>query len=392
MTNKSPASRNIRLISWFNLFDGFRFYNPILLIYFAQVTGSYASASIITGASILSSAFFEVPTGVISDRIGRRFTILNGAILSMLAVFLYAVGESFNILLIGAIIEGIALSFYSGNNTAFIYENIDSENKKSELHNYLSKVYSKYHYAAAVAAVIGGFLAADYLSLAIWFSLIPLTVCVALALLMTEPKVHSKKSGNTYDHLGEAIREFRKNPRLRRLTIAGIIEHGVGHSLFGLSLVFINGIWSVWALGIWRMMASIFAALGFSASGKINTKFGTEKTVVFSGLWGRATTVLALAKPMVVSPIFLALSSLSFGPGQVAANTLEQHEFTDHQRATMGSLSSLVGSIFFGLVMILLGFMVDKIGVVNTMLIGQIPLLGATYLYATLKKKPKTTQ
>ena len=39
----------------------------------------------------------------------------------------------------------------------------------------------------------------------------------------------------------------------------------------------------------------------------------------------------------------------------------EQKEFKSGQRATMGSLDSFAGSIVFGVVAILLGFLADKI-------------------------------
>ena len=39
-----PLDRNIRLLSWFNFFLEFKFYNAILVIYFARVTQGAAQA------------------------------------------------------------------------------------------------------------------------------------------------------------------------------------------------------------------------------------------------------------------------------------------------------------------------------------------------------------
>lgn len=51
-----------------------------------------------------------------------------------------------------------------------------------------------------------------------------------------------------------------------------------------------------------------------------------------------------------LSSFLMAPSSLSYGVGSIAAGAMLQREFTDAQRATMSSLSSFAGSIFFGIV------------------------------------------
>jgi hypothetical protein len=60
------VSRNVRLLGWFNFLGDFRLYGPLVVIYFAQVTGSYGAATSLLALKMLSSAAFEVPTGVCS--------------------------------------------------------------------------------------------------------------------------------------------------------------------------------------------------------------------------------------------------------------------------------------------------------------------------------------
>ena len=67
--------KNIKLLSWFNFLLDFKFYAPIAIIYFAKVSGSFALGMSVFSLTMLSSAFFEVPTGVYSDMIGRKKTI-----------------------------------------------------------------------------------------------------------------------------------------------------------------------------------------------------------------------------------------------------------------------------------------------------------------------------
>lgn len=67
----------------------------------------------------------------------------------------------------------------------------------------------------------------------------------------------------------------------------------------------------------------------------------------------------AVIKPTVVLPALIASESAAFGTGSVAQGTLMQHEFTDRERSTMGSLSSLFGSIVFAVLAVLAGVVAD---------------------------------
>jgi len=50
----------------------------------------------------LSQAILEVPTGLASDLLGRRKTMVAGALISFVALFLYATGLNIWVLFVGA--------------------------------------------------------------------------------------------------------------------------------------------------------------------------------------------------------------------------------------------------------------------------------------------------
>src|SRR3989338_77223 len=99
--------KNIKLLTWFNFFNDFRPYNPIAVIYFAQVTGSFALGLTIFSVASICSLLFEVPTGVFSDMFGRKNTMLLGAVASTLSLALYSIGGAFWVLAIGAVFGGL---------------------------------------------------------------------------------------------------------------------------------------------------------------------------------------------------------------------------------------------------------------------------------------------
>ena len=74
----------------------------------------------------------------------------------------------------------------------------------------------------------------------------------------------------------------------------------------------------------------------------------------------------------------MTTTALSFGAKMVAVGGLMQREFTDQQRATMGSLNAFVGNIAFAICSTLLGLLADRVGPANALLI--TTLLGLTTL------------
>src|SRR3989338_5288499 len=108
-------SKNIKLLTWFNFFTDFKLYAPFAIIYFSQVSGSFTLGTTIISITYISAAFFEVPTGILSDFIGRKKTLILRSLSAVLFITCYALGSSYWILVIGAILEGLSRSFYSGN-------------------------------------------------------------------------------------------------------------------------------------------------------------------------------------------------------------------------------------------------------------------------------------
>ncbi|MEK7518009.1 MAG: hypothetical protein AAB583_05690 [Patescibacteria group bacterium] len=107
--------KNIKILTWFNFFTDLKFYSPIAIIYFANVSGSFALGMSVFSIAMLSSSLFEIPTGIFSDFIGKRKTVILGGISSVVYSVFYAIGQSFFILALAAVLEMEFLRCYTYN-------------------------------------------------------------------------------------------------------------------------------------------------------------------------------------------------------------------------------------------------------------------------------------
>jgi MFS family permease len=83
----------------------------------------------------------------------------------------------------------------------------------------------------------------------------------------------------------------------------------------------------------------------------------------------------------IASPAVASLSSFAYGPGVVAQGSLMQQGFTDRQRATMGSLVSFGGNVFYAVVVFALGWFADRFGPQYTLLTAELLTISVTLMY-----------
>lgn len=353
--------RNIKILTWFNFFTDFRLYAPIAIIYFAKVSGSYALGMSIFSITMISSALFEVPTGIFSDMIGRRKTVILGSVSAVIYACLYALAPSFWPLALGALFEGLSRSFYSGNNDALLHDTLFEEGNQHKYDELLGKISAMFQVALAISGILGSFLATWSFPLIMWLSVIPQLICLYLSFLLDEPKHQGKESGNMYSHLKSACQNFLQNKRLRLLSISSVIKYAFGEAGYQFQSAFYNTVWPLWAIGIAKMLSNLGAALSFHMSGKVIKRFGGLKILIVDIIYNRIVNIFSTAFPTVLSPLLMSTTSLFYGVVSVTKSSLMQREFTSKERATMGSLNSFAGNIVFGVMAFLLGLVADKI-------------------------------
>ncbi len=373
--------KNIRLLSIFNFLIGFSPFAPLAIIYFAKVSGSYVLGTSIFGIIMLSTAIFEVPTGIWSDKIGRKYTVVLGSWSRVTAFILYAIGLSYSWLVLGAIFEGLSRAFYSGNNDALLYDTLADNGRQESYDEFQGKVSSTEQLAMGISAILGGLIAIFSFNHLLWFSVAIQLSLLFVSFMLVEPHSRKKTDTNVFAHIKEAISLFIKNKKLRLLSVASILSYSISELKWEFGSAFVSTVWPLWAIGISKMLPSFGASLSFYFSGKLIRKFKAVTILFFDSIYGKVISLIALVFPTVFSPLLMSTPSFLFGVSSVAEKTLMQHEFTDHQRATMSSLNSLGGIIGFAIMSFVLGGLADAMGPAKALVVLTIVGLPTIYLY-----------
>ena len=110
---------NTKKVAVLTFFSNFYFYNHIGTLYLQtrglnllQVSSMW---SIIVGTIFIA----EVPTGVLADKIGRKWSVVMALLLQTLGEFFYFFAKDYTIFVLIAILAGIGYAFSSGATEVF---------------------------------------------------------------------------------------------------------------------------------------------------------------------------------------------------------------------------------------------------------------------------------
>lgn len=378
--------RNIKLLRWHSFFIDFNLWGALAIIYFSKVSGSYTLGLSIFSIQMLSSAAFELPTGFISDKYGRIKTLIFGSLSFLIGAILYAIGSNYWFLVAGAIVQGLGRAFYSGNNDALLYDYLASDNKIDKFEEYNGKIGSMSQIACAISAALSFLIAFFPMSFLLWVSVGSQLICLILGFKLEKVETQNHESGNIFIHIKQALKNFISNFKLRLISLSDIIGFGLSESSYQFRAAFITTLWPSWAIGIASVLSSIGASISFHFSGKILKKISAINILITNFFVSKIINLTSLLFPTILSPVIMTSTSLFYGVGEVSKNKLLQNEFTNSQRATMGSLNSLAGSIFFGFFAILLGMFADNYGPRIALLISTILGFVNLFFYLSFKK------
>lgn len=381
-------NKNVRLLMIFNFLNDFRLYSAFLIIYLSSITKSIATGMGLLSITMIVSAISEIPTGIISDLIGRKKTIIMGAIFSTLAVFFYAIGNNIFLLLFASILLGMSQALFSGNNEALLYDSLKENDSEVLYKEYLGKTSSMFQLGLAISAILGGIVSIWSIKLVFYFSIIPQLLSLFVVLLI-KPVNENLKDQNPYKHFKASIKEFFKNKDIRQISLLSACDYSLLESSYEMSAIFIKLVWPTWSIGIYKFLTNIFGAVGFWFSGKVIKKMSHKKALISSNLISCVLNLIGFVFKGVLSPIFISLSSLMFGINITANGDIKQSYFSGKYRATLGSIDSLIKTLFFSIFAVIFGLIADKIGVGYSFITIQSILVIITFIYPIVLKDYK---
>ena len=179
-------ARNVALYPWFKFAQSLLFWQAVWFLYFQRELGP-AEAIALYAVYDVSVTLLEVPSGALSDRLGRRKTLIAAALAGLAGSVLIALGDSLAAFALGQCLLGAGSAFASGTDSALLYESLADCDRADEIEAQETRALRYALSGFALSALTGGALALASYPATFWAAGLAMALAAGIAWRFTEP-------------------------------------------------------------------------------------------------------------------------------------------------------------------------------------------------------------
>lgn len=178
---------NVKYYPVYLFFKNIYFWGPAFFLYFTSVL-TLSQTIWLEAIYYIIVSVLEVPSGYLSDRLGRKITLMLSSGGLALAYLIFFLGTSFHTFALAQAFMAIGFAFSSGTDTAFHYESLSEIGKQDEFGKREAKALRFSFVAGAVGALVGGALAVYDLKFIYGASFLTAIISFMILIKMKEPR------------------------------------------------------------------------------------------------------------------------------------------------------------------------------------------------------------
>lgn len=353
--------RNIPLLKWYYFFWRARPLSALMIIYFYQITQSYATAAGAFSIFNIVYSLIKIPGGLLSDGVGRRRTIVLASFLLVISFILMALagsGHAVWILYSSSVLWGISEAFLRGTTEALMFETAE----ELKLKNGFKNLYAKSMFSDQAGCALGALFATFFLNLfslqwLAWFSVFP-TICqFGISYFMIEPKRTIKKTP-LIQNFATSLKDLWFNKRLRFYACADIVFSTLGDTSHRFEAVYFNVLVADWIITLSRFLKHVCGMLG-ALFMPVLKKISSPKIYFGSIVINLCVRTSAVLLNNIYTPFAHMFLNFFYVTASSAQADILQNLFSPESRATDRSVILFLKGIFMAFLTFILGWLAD---------------------------------
>ncbi len=326
----------------------------------------------------VGQVIFEIPTGVVADTRGRRFSFLLGAATLLASTLLYLLMWQVHAPLLGwavaSILLGLGFTFFSGATEAWLVDALMATGFTGTLESVFGRAQTIGGAAMLTGSVLGG-VVAQLTNLGVPYilraAMLGVTLVVALRFMHDlgfKPDREANPLTAVKTVFNGAVNAGLRNPPVRWLMLAAPFTTGVGfYGFYALQPYLLQLYGDKTAYGIAGLAAAIVAAaqiVGGLSVGRVRRLFKRRTDALIIGSIANVVLLLliGLTTSFVIALILLVGWALVFALESPLRQAFINGLIPSEQRATVLSFDSLMGSVGGAIAQPALGRSADAYG------------------------------
>jgi len=148
MHQKHRGRNAIGIMYAFNFLKNLQFFGALTVPFFLHRAGlDYTRMFLLEACFSFGMIVLEIPTGVVADRFGRKFSLISGCIAFAGGFFLFGITVNYSLLLAGELICALGMSLISGADRALLYEVLKDSGNETKA----AEINARYDAAGSIA-------------------------------------------------------------------------------------------------------------------------------------------------------------------------------------------------------------------------------------------------
>ena len=371
--------KNITRLAWMHVFANAQFHLVVYTLFLLGKGFSTQQFFLIESGYSLVSLLMEVPTGVLSDQVSRKWSLVAASLVGLPVIPTIILSDSFWVVLVAMSVGGISSAFVSGTDVAMLYDTLKALGREDEFARQTGRMQWLGSLSMAVSGAAGGFLARWDLGYAWWAYLggQVLTLLVRLALVEPPFFTDQETEPSYLQHLGRSLRTAFNGGASYFILYAAAI--GLFFSLgFWLWQPYLKHIaLPVSAFGFLYAAMNVLGGLVSKHAHRVEARIGMRRALLLIPLLLAAAFCLESQTTIVWGFGLIGLQTLAGGAFAPLLETYVNQRIPSAQRATVLSIKNMLSSVLFMTLSPLLGYAVDAYSLPTALL-----LMGVTLVLA----------
>jgi MFS family permease len=372
--------RNIRLIYAYLFLNRLELWLPVIVLFVQDRGFTLTQYTILDAVWYASTLIFEIPTGIVTDRYGKKVSLLISGLTQAASLFMTAFAQSFWTIFFAYILWGFGASFETGTYDALLFDSLKQCNREGEYRKVRGRVTTLAILASAIGSVLAGFLGGIELALPILLTGALGLLTIPLIMALTEPEVSQIREPSHLLHLKESVRYISHRRLVALLILYTAIMSTAIWGLHDFYQPFLGsfGI-QVESIGILYLFFRLFSVAGAHFSDAIYTIVGRRSVFLIPTVF----VVSVLAMSAILTPwavVFIFVIYFLNGLYLPILNDLLNKNLPSSKRATIISLGSVLSCLMGCVLYPTLGRIADLVSLQMTFLVLGLGMLGSMAL------------
>lgn len=374
------------------------FWIPVLFFYLTDVQG-FTPTAVLTaiGVASLLTSLFELPTGVIADKVSRRMSLALGALFKIIAFGFFIIASNYFLLALAIIARALGSSLVSGADESLLYDNLKLQSQERTYKSHIRQLKGIHLVQVTLAVLIGSQLGSFDLVYPLIASMVGYSFGVVFSLFLRDIEMTSVGENIIQENYLSHVRNSSRVIFSKQAVLSGLSFFTLGSSviiafrmsnkdLYAPILENFSGDYQM--IGTVISIVFLFRVLGYFVPMKlVHQLLKSElKHIATFLLYPIFLLGLIFVNDLYIAGIFVIIAVFTEGIYSPYLQQMFNDEIPSQYRSTLLSLRSLIKNIVSVLILGLFGFFVTSFGFeYGIIYLSSLALLGFVSVYPFIR-------